>query len=336
MRTLINTNCKMKEYIERWNRYWFSPAPLAQLAACRIVLVGVQLILLVQLNVYNYNRLADLALKPDSSFKPLPVFTLLTWPLGPGFRPSYEFLIAAYSITLAVGTLALVGFKTNISLALFVLGVIFLQAFSYSFSEFHHPEPPMIFALTLLALSPAGRVLSIDGWRRRRLAFKRGTAEVPNVLEEKSAFARWPLLLSGWLLALMYLDAALSKLGNGGFTWMNGYTLQYKIANSGVELGNNLAVWLSQQHTIVWLLSLMTIWLEGTFFLVLIFPVLALVYIPMGVMFHVGLCVVMEACFWQWTAVYAVFIPWVSILAILSQRLQISVTYQKAQNSPND
>jgi hypothetical protein len=327
----------MKGLIKRWNTYWFSPAPLAQLAICRILLVGVQLLLLVRLDDYNYNRLADLTLKSASSYNPLPVFTLLTWPLGPEFRPSFEILITVYSITLAVGTLALVGLKTNINLALFVLGIIFLQAFSYSFNEYHHPEPPMIFALSLLALSPAGKVLSIDAlWRRRRLVFNGGKSEDLNIMDEKSTFARWPLLLSGWLLALVYLDAALSKLGKGGLYWMNGYTLQYKLANSGVELGNNLAVWLSQQHTLVWLLSWMTILLEGTFFLVLIFPVLALLYIPMGVFFHVGLCVVMEACFWQWTAVYAVLIPWVPILGILSQRLGFLQPAKKSKILFND
>jgi hypothetical protein len=221
---------------------------------------------------------------------------------------------------LAVGTLALVGLKTNINLALFVIGVIFLQAFSYSFNEFHHPEPPMIFTLSLLSLSPSGKVLSIDNlWRRRRLVFKSAKSEVSNTMDEKSTFARWPLLLSGWLLALKYLDSALSKLKHG-LDWMNGYNLQYKLANTGVILDHDPAVWLSQQYALVWLMSWMTVLFEATFFLVLIFPTLALLYIPIGISFHIGLCVFMKACFWQWTAVYAVLIPWASILGILSWR----------------
>ena len=37
---------------------------------------------------------------------------------------------------------------------------------------------------------------------------------------------------------------------------------------------------------------------------------------------HMGLCVLMGACFWQWVALYTVFVPWASIFRSLSRRME--------------
>jgi hypothetical protein len=104
-----------------------------------------------------------------------------------------------------------------------------MQAFIYSFYDLHHPEAVMMLALLALALSPSGRVLSIDSllsqlrWNYRSRKFK----IFKNIIAKTSIFARWPLTLLQWLFALIYLSAALTKLGRGGLDWVNGYTLQY-------------------------------------------------------------------------------------------------------------
>ena len=164
-----------------------------------------------------------------------------------------------------------------------------MQAYIYSFGEFHHPEALMMITLVILAMSPAGAALSVDDLRRRRSNFfERGRFENFNIFEKKSLFARWPLLLVQWIFALIYFSAFFSKISQAGFDWMNGYTLQYYLIQDGIRWGSDLGIWLGQHHTVVLLLSWISIIFEGTFILVLIFPRLAWFYIPAGVAFQVG------------------------------------------------
>lgn len=305
-----------------WKTYWFRPALLAHLAICRIVCVAAQLLLLIQRDVYNHNRLLELSKLPESLYHPLPVLRVLVEPFGWHSPLSFEILLAVYGITLAAGVLALVGFKTNLSLLLFALGNILMQAFSYSFGDFHHAEALMIITLSLLALSPAGRVLSLDDLRRRvRRNHKLQRLEIVNKIAKKSVFAGWPLLVVRYLFGLIYLDAAVQKLIKAGLDWMNGYTVQFYLVTNGIRRGSDLALWLTQYHTLASLLSWVTILFEGTFFLVIFFPRLAWVYIPLGVALHAGMCLTELACFYQFVALYTVFIPWVPLFQDLSERL---------------
>jgi hypothetical protein len=305
-----------------WTRYWFRPAPLLDLAVCRIACVAVQLFLLIEMNHFNTKRLLMLSTLPDSWYAPLPILRLVISPLGSTFRPPVELLLAVYWLTVAGGILALIGFTTNGSLLLFALGNIFLQAFSYSFGELHHSSALMMIALSILALSPAGRALSVDAlWRRAQPYARWRRLNVFSQRDEGSVFARWPLILIRHMLALIYLDAALHKLNRAGLDWMNGHTLQFYLVQDAVPRGSDIGVWLAQQHTLAWLLSWVTILFEVTFFVVLVFPRLACVYIPVGIALHIGMCVTKVACFYQFLALYTVFVPWTPLFNALTHQL---------------
>lgn len=304
--------------LELWNQYWFRPASLFHLAVCRVFIVGFQLghLLFIQ----NATSLMKAASMPDFMYNPIAILHLLLIPFGWDYRPSLEMLLVVYWITLVTGFLALIGFKTNVCLLLFAGANIFLKAYIYSFGEFHHPESIMMIALLILALSPAGAVLSIDDLQRRvRLQVKRQKFELVRITEEKSIFARWPLLLIQWMFAMIYLSAALQKLGAAGADWMNGYTLQFYMLVDGIKHGSNLGLWFGQQHTLALWLSWVTILFEGSFFLVLIFPVLGWLYIPLGVALHTGIYLTMKAPFFQFMIVYvAFFTPWLPLANALS------------------
>lgn len=310
------TNMKL---INRWYGYWFRPAPVINLAICRIVIISFQLGYLIKINYLSH--FANLSKLPDSVYNPLWILRLLVLPLGWKWRPPLELLEIIYWITVAVGILALIGFRTNPSLMIFALGNIFMQAFIYSFGEFHHPEALMMITLVILAMSPAGAALSVDDLRRRRSNFfERGRFENFNIFEKKSLFARWPLLLVQWIFALIYFSAFFSKISQAGFDWMNGYTLQYYLIQDGIRWGSDLGIWLGQHHTAVLLLSWISIIFEGTFILVLIFPRLAWFYIPAGVAFHIGIYLTQKAPFFQYLAIFVVFIPWADIIKYVSSR----------------
>lgn len=303
---------------EAWNTYWFRPAPLVDLAVVRIVAVGLQLGLLLRQGTAG---LYDLSLLPDALFRSRATLKLMVWPLGWDFRPPFEMLEFAWFVTVVAGVLALIGLLTNLSLAVFAAGNVFLQAYVYAFGDIHHPEAVMMIALSALALSPSGHVLSVDAlWRRKRTMGGDASSAAGRLLDRTSVFAGWPLLLLQWFFALMYLSAVISKMSHGGIAWMNGYTLQYELLRDGLRYDSPLALWLGQFHYLTLVLQCVVILFQSTFSLAVIFPRLRWIYVPLGLGFHIAILLTLRAPFLQWIALYAVFIPWSRVFKFVAAR----------------
>jgi len=301
--------------LKQWNAYWFSPAPLVNLAMCRIVLVAFQLGNMMHPSYRG--KMQQLVELPDSLYEPRLVLRLLTLPCEPNCRPSMDLIDVVYWIALGAGILALIGLKTNLSLIVFTVSAVFIQACIYSFGEVHHPEAILMIALSILCLSPAGVVLSIDDLRSRLArASKDRKFYAFDLLEEQSSFARWPIFLMQWMLALCYLSGSYHKLKWGVFDWANGFTLQYYLLRNAMLLGEEqgLAAWLAQFHTLVWLLQWITVLFQATFILVPIFPVLGWIYLPLAASFHVGVYLMLRAPFFEWVALYVTFIHWTRVV----------------------
>ena len=203
-----------------WRRYWFAPAPYLDLSVVRIAVCATQL-LWVLVFTSQYAKLQQRTALPDDYFDPLIILNAFHIFLGWGFRPGEEVVQAIFFVSIAAGALSLVGLLTNFSLLLFAATSVYVQAYVYSFGELHHQDAVMMIAISVLALSPSGRVLSVDAWLRNRSRSK----SVP-VIALQSEFAGWPIKLLQWFFVLMYLSAVWSKLSVTGLDWANGYTLQ--------------------------------------------------------------------------------------------------------------
>src|SRR5690606_8248010 len=125
-----------------------------------------------------------------------------------------------------------VGLYARLAMPLAALANTLIVAHWFSFGDHHHAEALMIIALNVVALSPAADVWSLDAFRRRRA----GRPSPPDA----NVFARWPLLLMQWLIAITYLSAAGSKIIYGGAQWFNGYTMMYHFLRVGLTSGNDL------------------------------------------------------------------------------------------------
>lgn len=293
---------------QRWNRYWFRPAPVLDLAILRLVAVGCQLALMLS----SLGNIEIVSQVPHSFYKPLAIFKLMMAPFGGG-PPSLATMQTIQAVTLVAGGLALIGLRTNLALILFAIGCTFIQAWSFSFGDVHHPPAIMMIALAALALSPAGRALSVDAYLERR----RNRLPRADQMQASSDLAGWPILLVQWFFALMYLSAFYAKLTNGHLQWANGYTLQYYLAVDGLRWGSDLGVWLSQFHWLILLGQWGVMVFQGTFFLSLLIPRLKWLYVPAGMAMHVGIYVTLTAPFFQWAALYVVFIPWSRFFALM-------------------
>jgi hypothetical protein len=157
-------------------------------------------------------------------------------------------------------------------------------------------------AMGVLAVAPAAEVWSVDAIRRRR-------DHAPGRADGQSVFARWPLRLMQWLIALTYLSAAYSKLTAGGLAWFNGHTMAYHMMYRALGRGHEPALLLATlppaSHVVP---SIATVLFELTFVVAVLRPRVAWVWLLAGIAFPLGVYVTMEIAFFQTILLYVVFI----------------------------
>ncbi|MEM7681959.1 MAG: HTTM domain-containing protein [Planctomycetota bacterium] len=215
---------------------------------------------------------------------------------------------AMYFGTIAFGVMSLVGLFTRTSTLLFALGAWFQIATVYSYDDYHHPEGLLCVFLLVLPLSPCGRCLSIDAWRKHR------AGKAPHWFGDPTPNrdAGWPLRTVWVLLAIMYFDAGASKVIASGPSWVNGYTLQTILFRDGLRWDMPLGVWLAQQPR--WLhiiLSMGALGLELTFWVILLKPLrwAAPLVLLAAASMHTGIYLTQKAPFFGVVAMYSAWIP---------------------------
>ena len=104
----------MMGIVRAWNRYWFAPAPLFNLAVSRILIVATQIAFVWFLDPRQ--EYVDLSALPAAMYDPLPILHFLVAPVGWMFRPSLETTEVIRWIVLATGVTSFLGLFTNISL----------------------------------------------------------------------------------------------------------------------------------------------------------------------------------------------------------------------------
>ena len=280
--------------ISAWDRYWFREAPLRDLAIVRVVLVTFQLAWMAVSNLDL--RIEEHALHGHPEAAPLMLLRLLSWPIGGPGALDLERMRMIVSAAYFAGALGAMGCFTRVSLVVFAWSQWVILSWIYSGGLLIHPEALITIALAALACSPSGAALSIDSrWRRSKGSM--------------SPWAAWPLLLMRWLLVLAYLSAAASKLAASGLDWVNGYTLQYFTFLKGMALDRGTGVWISEQHTLSRLLSAVTLGFELSSPVLLVRPRLAWLWLPIGAAIHTGIYLSVGAPFFQFIALYVVFLP---------------------------
>jgi predicted DCC family thiol-disulfide oxidoreductase YuxK len=295
--------------IQSWarilDRHWFDPASLRDLAWVRIVIAGSALLF------FRHDLAPHLSyVQADpSTFQPLPALKVLMLPFGGwGIRPEATLLHGVWLLSIVSAALATIGFGTRLALLALAASYTLLEAHLYSFGEVHHGPAILAIMLWVLAVAPCGEALSVDGLRRRiDRSLARMRFEPITSAEERSEHARWPLRVGQWLLVLIYLSAGLSKLANGGLQWFNGYTLSYYLLQDAVRWGSGLALALAEVPLVNAAISVFAVGFELSFVLAVLVPRLTWPYLLAGAGLHTGIYVLQHAPFFQFIAVYAVF-----------------------------
>jgi hypothetical protein len=264
---------------EAWNRFWFAPAPLVRLALFRILSGW---LLLYDAFLYDPRGAVWTGEHTvESTWRPVYAFELLGLD-----APSAGVAQAIHVLQIVAIVCATLGFRTRTAwIAATILG-FWSGGVVYSFTKVRHDRVALFFASLALGCAPSGARLSVDAM----LAHRRGRRPPDETAErrEESAWAMWPIRLTQVTIAIGYCAAGLSKLSAPG--WTNGYTLQ------GILLSHD-GRWAGLVASDVWIcriVSVATLVVEAGFPAVLVWPRLAVFFVPAALAFHVGTWATMD------------------------------------------
>jgi len=284
----------MRRALACWHRHWFEPAPLADLAMARIVVV----LILVVLD--HGGRASWVALAPPVVFKPIAFLETI----GLAAQPSPVLVARVASIENTLLVLAGLGVVARPALAgIFVLQLL-QEAWVNSLGKVTHATVPLLYTIAFLALAPCDRVLSVRAWLRGRPA------------DSRSPDARWPIELAVVVLVAYYWKAGVSKLVDGGLAWADGSTLEFYLLTNRMPWGT----WLAGFPAACAALSAFSLAFELGSPLA-IARRLRWVVLGAGVLFHVGTWLFLGITFWPLLATYLVCVPWTRLATGLSTGL---------------
>jgi len=284
----------------RLSGFFFEQAKPETLGICRFLFCGF---------IFVYYLNADFAgwgFVPRELWHPIFLFDILDIPV---FSPAV--LRALGFIWLFCLLSSAVGFLSRLSLpAAFFVG-FYLLGIANSFSETHHMETVVLFALAVLAFSRCGDGFSAD----RFLADRRGK-KAPSPSWEYV----WPGRLIQVLMTFFFCAAGFSKLRNSGLEWIFSDNLS-RILISNALVGNRaeplfewLPFWLAEKRSLCVLLAGLTVALETLAPLALLGRRFKAVIVPGLFFMMAGFWVVMGLAFPQWMAAFVFWLPWDGIV----------------------
>ncbi|MBI3552399.1 MAG: hypothetical protein HY077_07760 [Elusimicrobia bacterium] len=233
------------------------------------------------------------------TFRPIRLFGLLGIDfISPGM---FSFLRAA---TLAALTLAAFGLLTR--WALTAAWIAFFLYYGTIHSAWRPPvgdalglrTNPVIFILWILSVSPGIGYFGLDRWSRGRVEGQPGVVPA------------WPTLAVKLMLGLIYFGAGYCKLTHAQ-GWADGHALQGFLLGKAMQADAGLGFWLAHHRWLCAALSGACVILESSFFLVVLFPRLAWIYVIGGLTMHAMIWVTMRMNYFMFFGyAYWVFLRW--------------------------
>jgi hypothetical protein len=205
-----------------WNRFWFTPSDPITVCVVRIV-AGAAALLYVGSFTFDLERWFG-----PNGF--LPVETIQrVMETQPGEGAAYQWsylnyidslalLWVAHAAALVIVAMFALGLFTRVTSVLALITVLsYIHRAPVLAAQF---EPVLATMILYLCVSPCGRYLSLDNWRRRRRAGEPRPAEI----SDQSWLATVGVRLVQVHLAMLYLIMALAKLEwetwwDGGAVW---------------------------------------------------------------------------------------------------------------------
>ncbi|GGI09676.1 HTTM domain-containing protein [Egicoccus halophilus] len=242
----------MATLTRRWQAFWFPAVPLERLAIFRVAVSVFAFLDVVVASRYllGYPSVAPVFFDPVYL---LAGFSLMGLDVHP-VLPTGAFS-ALFGLLLTSLAAAAIGWRTRIALAVAAPLYLYFWAVFNSWGKINHGKIPVVFALFVLAVAPAGARLGRDALRRRR--------RVVATEADADPLAGWALRVVGVVVVASYLLSVYAKLDNTGPSW----PLQPVLAMHLRDAGGTLATLLSRQRELLVVLQSVTLLAEALAFL---------------------------------------------------------------------
>ena len=262
----------MIAWLERaWDRAWFAPATARSMRACRIIVAGHALWV-----VLSKPDIPSLVTWPDAFFTSVPRSELIRFGIMRG-HPTLEWILFAL---LHVALIAAVfGIATRVACA--VAGLL-LYHFA-PFEEIIIGMPHTHFAgLTVPTL---GLLI---------LAFAERPAQDSDA---QSSEFRWPVTLVQLIFAFTYLFAFTGKLRFSGIRWFTGTTIRAQILGDWGVSPSPLGMAVASRPFLCWSLAIGTLLFESLFWVCVFWAPARRLFVPLAILFHLGILLTMNVYF---------------------------------------
>ncbi|HVU32720.1 MAG TPA: hypothetical protein VHE61_04750, partial [Opitutaceae bacterium] len=102
---------------------------------------------------------------------------------------------------------------------------------------------------------------------------------------------------------------AIVKVKDSGWQWTSRNTLRIALLRYCLRDGNRAAWWFVRRGRLCGMTAVLVLVFELTFWLVIPFPTLAWLYLPAGLIFHLGTAVLMRIHYWIYVVpAYFIFV----------------------------
>jgi len=292
--------------VARWNTFWFEPGPAMTLGICRMVFFGMLFLWQLPHDFAPWGEYASVFWMPIWLFQTLHL---------PVFAPStLVWVQAVWKMALLLSAIGL--FTRSAMFVAFTLG-IYLLGLPHNFGQTQHFDTLVVFASGALALSRAGDAFSCDALIA---AVRRGPASTPHDSDEYT----WPIRFVWVAMALIFFAAGLSKWRHSGLAWIfsDSFALTLLRQQYHISDGDPLTSWGIVVAHHAWLahtLAAAAIGIETLFPLTLFSRRARAVLVPCGLLFLIGIRLLMGPTFEQFMMCYVFWVPWARVIAFVRQ-----------------
>jgi hypothetical protein len=212
--------------LDRLDRFWFSDAPAARLAALRL-LIGTYAVWLLQ---FRSDEIIEATRLPARQFQPVGVAWFLTSPPPPQVISTLLMLAMIVSVPFALGL------AFRVTGPLFAVLLLSVLTFWASWGSVNHPDALVTAHVLVLGLTRSADVLSLDAliraWRQQR-----GHAPTTTLPNPAGAWQYgFAINLICAVTATSYLLAGIAKVsGPDGWGWGTGESLLRQVAWDGLR-----------------------------------------------------------------------------------------------------
>jgi predicted DCC family thiol-disulfide oxidoreductase YuxK len=294
--------------LRAWNRFWFAPGPAWALGTCRLLFFGMLAFWQLPHDFAPWGSYSSVF------WMPIWLFDTLGVPAFPPQAIGWIQMVWKASLILAA-----IGLFTRPAMTVaFVLGT-YLMGLPHNFGQTQHFDTLVVFASGALALSRAGDACSIDALVR---AARRRSPDRP----AESGEYTWPIRFVWVAMALIFCAAGLSKLRHSGLGWIFSDNLSLLLLRQQYHIsdGDPLTSWgilVAHHQWMAHAMAAASITIETMFPLVLFSRRARAVLVPAGLLFLIGIRMLMGPTFEQFMMCYVFWVPWPRAAAAVRARV---------------